>query len=156
MKKRTYFLLATMIIVTLLVVISCDPDTAKTYPPWFNDYSGGVLVDLKAVQDDFACFGNTIGSNVVIYGTLDEPPISDLNYYEDDDGKHFMVTFGTRDGELLVDSTDIQPFRDAVLARGFVYNSETLTYEKGNISIFIYVMNNEGDPHFEFAVDQTY
>lgn len=60
-----YFVVLAMIS-TLFVFSGCDTDTE--YPIWFNEYSGDVLNDLKSAQDAFNCFGNSIGSNIVIFG----------------------------------------------------------------------------------------
>lgn len=156
MKKNLlfYFIILAMI-PTLFVFSGCDPDTDSEYPIWFNEYSGEVLSDLKLAQDTFNCFGNVIGSNVVILG-MDTPP-PDINYNEDETGKYFMVTFERKDKEDLVDITDVQPFRDAVIAKGFILDDDPSSpthnyYIKDNIQICIYVM---GD-HFEFCVEQLY
>ena len=62
----------------------------------------------------------------------------------------------------MVDSTDIQPFRDAVLASGFILDddpgSDTYNlYTKDTIVIGIYVISFDGElDHFEFMIDQVY
>lgn len=151
MKKHS-FLFVILSISILYTCISCDSNVAKSYPSWFDEYSGDRLADLKTVQDHYACFGDTIGSNVIIYGS----PMSDITYTDTGTSKQYMVMFGTRDNSDLVDSTDIQPFKDAVLANGFVYDAGNDNYVKGNIEINIYVIAMSGDPHFELEVEETY
>lgn len=162
MKKKIIFLFAIMGILIIFTFVSCDTNGPITYPTWFNEYSGGTLTDLKTAQDAYECFGSTIGSNVIIYGLNDSPSSPDIDYQEDSTGKYFMVTFGTRDNNDFVESTDIQPFKDAVLASGYVHDSAASSagndsYDKGNVTIQIYVIAmGGGDPHFEFVVEEIY
>ena len=126
----------------------------------FDTYSGETLEHLKTVQDNWECFGNTIGPNVVIRGYLDTPSTPEIDYWEDEGGKHFMVTFTTRDLGALVENTDIKPFKDAVVASGFNLDADNSTsddylYDKDNVRINIYIVDmTDYDPHFEFVVDE--
>ncbi len=152
MKKTIFFLFAILGVLIIFTFVSCDNNGPKTYPSWFNEYSGDRLIGLKTVQDSYDCFGATIGPNVIIYGT----PMSDIVYTESPTERTYMITFGTRNNVDLVYNTDIKPFKDAVLASGFVYDSDSDSYAKGNVKINIYVIAMTDDPHFEFIVEETF
>jgi hypothetical protein len=155
MKKINYFLLSALILSILFAFISCDSSVEVTYPAWFDEYSGITLNTLKAMQDNYQCFGDTIGSNVIIkYYSLWEDSVEiDLN-----------MTFGPRDNGDLVDSTDIQPFKDAVLESEFMYDETSsdpslgsYTYVKGDVSINIYIVAMTGDEaHFEIVIHEVF
>lgn len=154
MKKTVYFVFSILIISIFVTFTSCDPSVAKTYPTWFNEYSGETLTTLKAAQDAYECFG-TINNRVIIYGSNATPPSPDVTFYEDSTERQYMITFGTRDNSDFIESQDIQPFKDAVLASGFVYDNGSDSYVKENVTINIYVMAIPDDPHFEFMVVET-
>jgi hypothetical protein len=141
-KKLKFRVLLLFIISVLFTVTSCDSNTEINYPDWFNDYSGGNLVNLKAAQDEFDCFGNTIGSNVIAHS---------VDYHEDT--KEFLIEFYTKDDTDLVDTTDIQPFRDGAIANGFEEDGDNNTYVKGNIEFTINVITSSApDAHFEIMI----
>lgn len=141
--KFKFRVLLLVIISSLFIFTSCDSNTGVNYPAWFNDYTGTNLANLKAAQDEFGCFGNTIGSNIIA---------NSVDYHEN--SKLFLTEFYTKDDTNLVDSTDIQPFRDGAIANGFVQDGDNNTYKKGNIEFTIYVITSSSpDAHFEIMVE---
>ena len=149
MKKIYSYSLVVIIFSIFFIFTSCELSPSITYPSWFNNYSSEALANLKSAQDAFNCFGDTIGSNLTNY------PDDTFYYSEDSSAKTFMSTFTTKNGGALIESTDIQPFRDAALANGYVQGADINTYTKGNITIDIYVIAWSGDdPHFEVFVTE--
>ncbi len=150
-KLKPCFFLA-FILFSLFAFSSCDPTSNTDYPLWFNEYSVDNLTNLKSAQDTFNCFGNSIGDNLISH---------DIDYWEDEDGKHLLITFWTKDDGPLDDNRDIKPFRDAFVANGFVLDNdpESVTYNqyiKDDIVISIYVIQMEApDAHFEIMADKT-
>ncbi len=140
--KINVFLIA--IVSLIFTFTSCDSNTTPFYPEWFDEYSGDDLTSLKAAQDDFECFKDPIGSNVILAH----------GFTYDDVNKQIIAEFYTRDDSDLNDAADIQPFRDAALAMGYTEDGDTNTYTKGNIEFTIYVITSVSpDAHFEIFVE---
>jgi hypothetical protein len=145
MNNRSKFHIFSIAIVSLIFIFtSCDSSTSSFYPDWFDEYSGQDLIDLKAAQDEFECFKDPIGSNVYLaHGAT-----------YDEDSKILIAEFYTRDDSDLVDATDIQPFRDAAIAKNYIEDGDENTYVKGDIEYSIYVViASSPDAHFEIWVE---
>lgn len=142
--KRKFRICFISLFLILFIFIGCDSNSGSEYPAWFYEYSGTDLANLKMAQDDFECFGDTIG-NVEFKHAIDY----------DSSTKFFLNELYSKNATDIIDATDIQPFRDGAIANGYVEDeTENDLYIKGNKEFSIYVISTTGDDaHFEIILE---
>lgn len=142
--KRNFRIYFISLFLILFIFIGCDSNSGSDYPAWFYEYSGTDLANLKMAQDDFGCFGDTIGNVEFKNG---------IEY--DSSTKFFLNELYSKDDTNIINARDIQPFRDSAIANGYVEDeTENDLYIKGNKEFSIYVISTESpDAHFEIILE---